>query len=92
MRIGRFLPCAAGRYLSRLRHLGWEQCSHGFSSRPSESNHHQCLKAVCGLLGFLADAAAELLDGSLKLPLRFLDVFPLVSSWDGLVCTWWCLS
>ena len=52
---------------SRLRHLGWEQCSHGLTSRSLESCHHQCLKAVCGLLEYPAGAAAELLDGSLKL-------------------------
>ena len=34
--------------LSRLRHLGWNQCSHGLTSRPLESCHHQCLEAVCG--------------------------------------------
>ena len=28
--IGRFLPCGVGSHLSRLRHLGWNQCSHGF--------------------------------------------------------------
>ena len=45
----------------------WDQCSHGLTSRPLETCHHQCLKAVCGLLGCPAGAAAELLDGSLKL-------------------------
>ena len=48
---GRFLPCGLGSHVSRLRHLGWNQCSHGLSSRPVESCHHQCLKAVCGVLG-----------------------------------------
>ena len=46
--LGRFLPCRIGLNMSRLRHLGWNQCSHGLSSRPLESCHHQCLKAVCG--------------------------------------------
>ena len=45
--LGRFLPCDLGSHLSRLRHLGWNQCS----SRPLESCHHQCLKAVCGGFG-----------------------------------------
>ena len=53
--------------MSRLRHLGWNQCSHGLSSRPLESCHHQCLKAVCGLLGYTKGSASELLDGTLKL-------------------------
>ena len=46
--LGRFLPCKIGSHMSRLRHLGWNQCSHGLTSGPLESCHHQCLKAVCG--------------------------------------------
>ena len=65
--MGRFLPCGIGPHMSRLRHLGWNQCSHGLSSRPLESCHHQCLSAVCGVLGYPKGSAAELLDGSLKL-------------------------
>ena len=53
--------------MSRLRRLGWNQCSHGLSSRPLESDHHQCLSAVCGVLGYPKGSAGELLDGSLKL-------------------------
>ena len=45
--------------MSWLRHLGWDQCSHGLSCTPSASCHHQCLQAVC--------PAAEHLDGTLKL-------------------------
>ena len=29
--LGRFLPCRLGSHMSRLRHLGWNQCSHGFN-------------------------------------------------------------
>ena len=50
--LGRFLPCSLGSHMSRLRHIGWNQCSHGLTSRPLESCHHQCLKAVCGVLGY----------------------------------------
>ena len=32
--VGRFIPCAVGGHMSRLRHLGWLQCSHGLTSRP----------------------------------------------------------
>ena len=32
--LGRFLPCRLGTHLSRLRHVGWNQCSHGLDSRP----------------------------------------------------------
>ena len=65
--LGRFLPCKLGSHLSRLRHLGWNQCSHGLDSRPLESCHHQCLKALCGVLGYPRGSALELLDGTLKL-------------------------
>ena len=53
--------------MSRLRHLGWAQCSLGLTSRLLESCHHQCLQAVCGVLGYLRGAAMELFDGTLKL-------------------------
>ena len=65
--LSRFLPCRLGAHLSRLRHVGWNQCSHGLDSRPLESCHHQCLKAVCGVLGYPTGSALELLDGTLKL-------------------------
>ena len=38
--LGRFMPCHLGSDMSRLRHLGWNQCSHGLNSRPLESCHH----------------------------------------------------
>ena len=62
---GRFLPCRLGSHMSR--HLGWNQCSHGLSSRPLESCHHQCLTAVCDVLVYPKGSASELLDGTLKL-------------------------
>ena len=65
--IGRFLPCGVGSRMSRSRHLGWNQCSHGLTSRPLESCRRQCLKALCGVLGYLNGSALELLDGTLKL-------------------------
>ena len=65
--LARFLPCQVGSHLSRLRHLGWNQCSHGLTSGPIESCHHLCLSAICGVLGYPRGSAAELLDGVLKL-------------------------
>ena len=65
--LGRFLPCKLGSHMSRLRHRGWTQCSDGLSSRPLESCHHQCLKAVCEVLGYPKGSALELPDGTLKL-------------------------
>ena len=29
--MARFLPCGVGAHISRLRHLGWNPCSHGLS-------------------------------------------------------------
>ena len=37
------------------------------TSRPLESCHHQCLKAICGVLGYPKGSALEVLDGTLKL-------------------------
>ena len=65
--MGSFLPCDVASHMSRSRHLGWNHCSHGLSSRPLESCHHQCLKALCAVLGYPKGSAAELLDGTLKL-------------------------
>ena len=65
--LGRFLPCRLGTHLSRLGHVGWNQCSHGLDSRPLESCQHQCLKALCGVLRYSKGSALELLDGTLKL-------------------------
>ena len=53
--------------MSILRHLGWNQRSHGLNSRRLESCHHQFLKAICGVLGYPKGSALELLDGTLKL-------------------------
>ena len=65
--LGRFLPCNLGSHLSRLRYVGWNQRSQGLDSRPLESCHNQCLKALCGVLGYPKGSALELLDGTLKL-------------------------
>ena len=35
--IRRFVPCDVGANHCRLRHLGWEKCGHGLTSRPRES-------------------------------------------------------
>ena len=33
----RFVPCFIGANHCRLRHIGWENCGHGLTSRPRES-------------------------------------------------------
>ena len=35
--LGRILPCRRGADHCRLRHVGWEKCVHGLSSRPGET-------------------------------------------------------
>ena len=35
--LGRFVPCSVGANHCRLRHIGWERCGHGLTSRPRES-------------------------------------------------------
>ena len=35
--LGRFVPCFIGANHCRLRHVGWEKCGHGLTSRPRES-------------------------------------------------------
>ena len=35
--LGRFIPCAIGANHCRLRHIGWERCGDGLTSRPRES-------------------------------------------------------
>ena len=61
------MPCSLGSHLSWLRHVGWNQCSHGLNSRPLEPCDHQCLTAVCDVLGYPKGSPLELLDGTLKL-------------------------
>ena len=96
--VGRFLPCRFGSHMSRLRHLAWNQCSHGLKSRPLESCHYQCLKAVCGVLGHPKGSASELLDGTLKHRhcTTFFPTFsPMVFTkglewwWLAMVCHYW---
>ena len=36
--LGRFLPGGFGANHCRLRHIGWDKCSHGLSSRPRETS------------------------------------------------------
>ena len=74
--LGRFLPCKFGSHMSRLRHLAWNQCSHGLSSRPLESCHHQCLSAVCGVVRYPKGSASELLDGTLRFRYFYHSCFP----------------
>ena len=60
------LPRITGRDLQEVARA--KKSSHGLSSRPLESCHHQCLKVFVGVLWYPKGSALELLDGTLKLP------------------------
>ena len=50
---GRFVPCSVGANHCRLRHLGWEKCGHGLTSRPRESASEPILDELLSLIIFL---------------------------------------
>ena len=67
--LGRFVPCSVGANHCRLRHLGWEKCGHGLTSRPSESASVLFLHELLGLFRYPPGSARALLAGTL--PLRY---------------------
>ena len=48
----RFVPCSIGADHCRLRHIGWEKCSHGLTSRPRESASDFFLNELLGLFRY----------------------------------------
>ena len=66
----RFVPCDIGANHCRLRHIGWERCGHGLTSRPRESTSEDFLNRLLVLFGYPDGSAAALLAG--KLPTRRL--------------------
>ena len=58
----RFLPGDIGANHGRLRHIGWEKCSHGLTSRP-----RWFLDELLVLFGYPAASGADLLAGTLPL-------------------------
>ena len=67
--LGRFLPGDTGGNHCRLRHIGWEKCSHGLTSRPRETSSVWFLDELLVLFGYPAASGADLLAGTL--PLRY---------------------
>ena len=53
----------------RLRHIGWERCGHGLTSRPRESSSEDFLDKLLVLFGYPDRSAAASLAGDL--PLRY---------------------
>ena len=47
--LGGVLPCSIGANHCRLRHIGWEKCGHGLTSRPRESSSELFLNELLSL-------------------------------------------
>ena len=67
--LARFLPCNIGAHHCRLRHIGWEKCGHGLTSRPRETSEPLFLDSLLGVFGYPAGSGYSLLAGDL--PLRY---------------------
>ena len=65
----RLLPCRIGAKHCRLRHLGWEKCGHGLTSRPGETSHPGFLDSLLAVFRYPVGSGGLLLSG--ELPLRF---------------------
>ena len=58
--LGRFLPCSIGANHWWLRHIGWEKCGHGLTSRPRESASEGFLNELLVLFGAAASLSGDL--------------------------------
>ena len=67
--LGRFVPCSFGANHCRLRHVGWERCSHGLTSRPGESASGPFLDQLLLLFQYPPRSSGALLAGTL--PFRY---------------------
>ena len=65
----RFVPCSIGANHCRLRHIGWEKCGHGLTSRPRESATELFLNELLSLFRYPPKSGRALLNGTL--PLRY---------------------
>ena len=65
----RFVPCSIGANHCGLRHIGWEKCGHGLTSRPRESASELFLNELLGLFRYPPKSGRALLNGTL--PLRY---------------------
>ena len=64
-RLVRFVPCSIGANYCRLRHIGWEKCGHGLTSRPHESASEPFLNELLGLFQHPPGSGRALLAGTL---------------------------
>ena len=75
----RFVSCDIGANHCRLRHIGWERCGHGLTSRLRESASGDFLNRLFVLFGYPSGSAAALLAGVFTLrycSARFACKFP----------------
>ena len=70
-RLRRFVPCSIGANHCRLRHIGWEKCGHGLTSRPRESSSELFLNELLSLFRYPPKSGRALFTGTL--PLRYCD-------------------
>ena len=68
----RFVPCSIGANHCRLRHIGWEKCGHGLTSRPRESASEVFLNELLSLFRYPSKSGRALLNGTP--PLRYCTV------------------
>ena len=65
--LGRFVPCSTGANHCKLRHIDWEKCGHGLTSRPRESVSELFLDELLGLFRCPPGSGRALLAGTLLL-------------------------
>ena len=65
--LGRFVTCSIGANHCRLRHIGWEKCGHGLTSRPRESASVPFLDELLGLFRYPPKSGRALVGGTLPL-------------------------
>ena len=59
--LGRFVTCSIGADHCRLRHIGWEKCGHGLTSRPRESASVHFLDELLALFRYPSGSGRALL-------------------------------
>ena len=86
--LARFVPCSIGANHCRLRHIGWERCGHGLTSRPRESASVPFLDELLCLFRYPSKSGRALLNGTF--PLRYCAARLLVVLQLGGYRVWFC--
>ena len=63
--LDKFLPYSVGAHRCKLRHIGWEKCGHGLTSRPRESASELLLNELLGLSRYPPGSGRASLAGTL---------------------------